>query len=459
MRPINSSTHFVPADNNYIPAFNSNQNLINQWEAWAERAPEGGGEQRDIALSLLIECLEYNIDVLDLKNLNLTELPPDWPDGIKVLDVSGNQLTSLPENLPQGLDTLYADNNQLTQLPENLPPVLQELSVYNNLFIRSPEDLPMEPRMLSIRYNSLYDLQDSIEALDLWNKKIDIQQWKRIALENNANVFFNFLIELHDRRNVHNILLKQTVSEWLDYLAKDENVELRKETFAIAQEGVGYCVDRSSYYFNQMYSLMIEHRLIKNNASISEMFNIVRSLFRMQELEKIAASHVKQRRKDVVGFKEDIEIYFAYQYFLRKELELPIYTTLEYENVAKLTKNNLEDAKNQVLRQEKQYFLPYLINDSDAWNQKIENWNGEKVAAAKTQFLERIEDMISKPGTSYKINSKCETDKLKYEIYFPLTREFLKENDVLSLLDLNELPYKTHKRRSRKKFCDMCVVG
>ena len=70
----------------------------------------------EIALERIRNCVN---GVVDLRRLNLTELPP-IPEGIIELNCSHNQLTSLPR-LPSTLEMFNCSYNQLTSLPA-LPP-------------------------------------------------------------------------------------------------------------------------------------------------------------------------------------------------------------------------------------------------------------------------------------------------------------------------------------------------
>jgi len=416
-------------------------------------------------LTYLPETLPAVLRALDVSYNQLTRLPETLPTGLEELDVWGNQLTRLPETLPAGLGVLRVNFSELTRLPETLPAGLRD----SRASITLPAWLPEGLGGLTISFSELIGMMetfpaeygeirgndnprtppDLIKILQSWNKNIDANQWEKIAGEENAGVFFNFLEKLHQQNNAANAQLHHIVSGWLTDLGKDDNIALRQQTFAIAQEGTASCVDRTSYYFNQMYTLLIEHRLIKENASVAETFHTLRGLFRMQELENIAASHVEQRRQELPGFYEDIEIYLAYQYRLAEALGLPVYTECQFEGIANLTTKDLENAKRQVLEKEKQHFLRYLVNDAEVWQKKIGGWNSEKMALVNDSYLDEIassgfqqdvEHALKMQGISVSdadamriMNQKMAEDLL-YQKRYPLTEAYLKENNALSLL-------------------------
>lgn len=303
---------------------------------------------------------------------------------------------------------------------------------------------------------SLMDLKYLKETINLteqiknWSKNADVTQWKKIQSEEHANVFAEFLQKLHQGKNVGNKMLHKEITNWLKYLAKDKNSQIRKQTFLIAHEATENCVDRASFYFNKMYTLMIEDKLIKKEVPISQLIQTNRQLFRLQILEKIAAQHADKRRRHASGFAEDIEIYLAYQYKLRNKLSLPIHTKLQYGLTADLTTGDLERAEKQVLEKEKNDFFRYLVTESTSWIAQLERWNNTKKTATDDSYLEEIasEDFTRAVDDLLKVNnitvddddarqaaSKKMADDLLYKKRYKLTQEFLAENNALALLN------------------------
>jgi endopeptidase La len=77
----------------------------------------------------ILSFYENKTGILDLSDLQLTELPP-IPDEVKMLICKNNLLTSLPD-LPDQLTTLIVSNNKLNALP-SLPVSLTTLDVSKN---------------------------------------------------------------------------------------------------------------------------------------------------------------------------------------------------------------------------------------------------------------------------------------------------------------------------------------
>jgi len=108
-------------------------------------------------------------EVLELKNMNLYELP-DLPDYITKLDISGNYITKLL-NLPKNLTHLDASSNRLREviLPDNICVVNL---TYNQL---TEINLPSGLKQLSLAYNEFLECPkfgDNLADLDISNNKL-----------------------------------------------------------------------------------------------------------------------------------------------------------------------------------------------------------------------------------------------------------------------------------------------
>lgn len=115
MLPVNNIQSL--SRNNQATQVNFDQLLINQWKKWAENGIHGGGEERDIALYRLTDCLERETNRLDLDHLNLTSLPDNLPPSVTQLNICGNPLTSLDsDKLAQSISVLILSRNQIPLL-------------------------------------------------------------------------------------------------------------------------------------------------------------------------------------------------------------------------------------------------------------------------------------------------------------------------------------------------------
>ena len=134
------------------------------WQAWANAAAAGDAEQRDVALARLLDCQQYELETLDLCELELRSLPPFLPEQLRCLDIADNLISQLPDDLPPTLRVLIASNNPLTVLPKQLPPQLERLEIANTLIATMPDNLPSSLRTLMLNCSPIQVLPDDLPA-------------------------------------------------------------------------------------------------------------------------------------------------------------------------------------------------------------------------------------------------------------------------------------------------------
>lgn len=150
--PLPYGTEFTT----YLKEFVVNENnLLPDWKTWAGQGP--AEELRTDALERVSECVKNSNPVLDLSNLNLSNIPPHLPLHITTLIIDGNQLKTLP-SLPAGLSELRAKDNQLSRLPELIPSSLTTVDLSNNQLTAFPL-LPPAVTTIDLSGNKLCRLQ------------------------------------------------------------------------------------------------------------------------------------------------------------------------------------------------------------------------------------------------------------------------------------------------------------
>lgn len=416
--------------------------------------------------------LPRSLSILNINNNQLEDFPETLPDSIQHLNVESNQLDFLPEHLPKSLDSLFAGHNQLTELPTVWPEGLETLHLNNNNIQVLPESFPIYinfnlshnpvriiPELFSTIPSSerLEFTSPFMHAVALWINNPDMALWQEIESEDNALMFAYFLEKLQQGMNSVNPELKVRIGNWLHYLTAPENKAMREIVFVVAHEASENCVDRASFYFNKMYCAMIENELIENHATVDvkEMIDTICGLFRLQQLEKIAAKHAEERRKVSPGFDEDIEIYLAYQHKLKEDLELPIYSELQFSDIADISNLDLLRATNVVREQEQYHFLSYLLLESRAWEAIVTAWDSKRVDALNEVYLDEIasEDFennitvaLQKRGVptsdvdSRRTLSKKMADDLLCKRRFKLLKSYLIEKQALSVISRFDPP-------------------
>lgn len=149
--PPTPDSTLVEFDSNRTIVGYSDQFLINEWVAWAEKTPPNTEERRDIAVKQLRKCISAFMCYLDLSHLHLTSLPASWPPKMISLKISHNQIIKPPENLPSNLRSLEIDHNPFTQIPK-LPIRLAMLHISDSQYRNfTNENLPVGFNSLELR--------------------------------------------------------------------------------------------------------------------------------------------------------------------------------------------------------------------------------------------------------------------------------------------------------------------
>ncbi|MDR7342358.1 VacB/RNase II family 3'-5' exoribonuclease [Pantoea alhagi] len=116
---------------------------------WADAAPAGSGEARDIALARIEHCHQYNVAELDFTDLNLTSLPEALPSVIKTVLLKADVLAALPVNLSTDIalkgvseaDKTLDYIREKLPLPETIKTLLDKYSDNPEIIIRSQPGL------------------------------------------------------------------------------------------------------------------------------------------------------------------------------------------------------------------------------------------------------------------------------------------------------------------------------
>lgn len=180
----------------------SHADYFSIWDDWQKKSKEGAGEQRDVCVARMKDCLQRNTLELEINGLGLTELPPELPPNITLLNAMGNRVTTLPAVWPAGITRLDVSYNQLTvlsALPEKLrnldacfnqinhlsallPHKIIMLDLSNNNLDALPETLPPFLRTLYVNDNVIRDLPAHIP---ITLRRINASENRIVALKEN----------------------------------------------------------------------------------------------------------------------------------------------------------------------------------------------------------------------------------------------------------------------------------
>jgi len=139
----------------------SHADYFSIWDDWQKKSKEGAGEQRDVCVARMKDCLQRNTLELEINGLGLTELPPELPPNITLLNAMGNRVTTLPAVWPAGITRLDVSYNQLTVLSA-LPEKLRNLDACFNQINHLSALLPHKIIMLDLSNNNLDALPETL---------------------------------------------------------------------------------------------------------------------------------------------------------------------------------------------------------------------------------------------------------------------------------------------------------
>jgi C-terminal novel E3 ligase, LRR-interacting len=341
------------------------QHLDEYLKQWAEQSNHI--ERRDEAQNTIMTYFKNKIEILlDLKNLNLTELPNIFnlffmSNRLPTeLNLSRNRLTSLPMEIFQ-IDRLrnlnLSHNSALTGIPMEIlnlnPRCIVDLSgtslsqgVLNNL--RTATEVPgyQGPRIsysmfdVNPRGIETKSIEDSLKGLYEIAKKPYVPFLPGNGIdENELKSWLSRLSYMADYKASPK-RREWLVSKVLDYLTlADKNPKFR-ESFGITIVGAAEtCGDRVAL---SILKVGINYRLATiDTSNLKELAEFhVRGVWATNLLENIAREKIL-----ILPFFDEIEVYLGYQVMLKTRLQLPIdIEEMLYFTCSALTEKDLEQA-------------------------------------------------------------------------------------------------------------------
>lgn len=383
-----------------------------------------------------------NLQILDLSENQLT-LPPDLSDmqQLQELTLTGNQFTHIPEtwlHFPWFTEIHIEDNPISQRILEQLYEQTSAMNYQGPTFFFSMASNNMEARPIDQAVAEWYP--DPAQTTP--------KNWSDIAQETNADNFSILLDRLRTTINFTRPEFKQQVVAWLERVYSD--VELRKEIFLEAQEGLGSCEDRVSLTFNTMKKRELELKTARGDydSDLPQLVAIARQQFRLDELEKIAYQKTKTLR-----MIDEIEVYLAYQVKLGKVLQLDLPSQqMRFFQVSGVTEHDLQMAQLQVQHNEQQNFLPYLAEWSP-WQAMLkrlapENYQQaeeQRSELASTEFDIRLHQLLEQHNLENNEFNRAQykdtvLQDISRETFQQLTENFLQQRQLSHLLAKGTTP-------------------
>ncbi|MFB1634439.1 NEL-type E3 ubiquitin ligase domain-containing protein [Pseudomonas sp. AP-1] len=202
--------------------------------------------------------------------------------------------------------------------------------------------------------------------------------WSNLRNEPGADDFFNFLGDFSRSPDYLKHPAYYRARAWNIIEACEQDSELREVLFEQAG-GVATCEDRLLWLFSEMEVRVLVHRQTAGLSQIqseSALIKLGRSLFRLQEVNRIAARKLERLRltyanePDVLERIDDIETYLAYRTRLAGPLQLPGQPVrMHYESESLVTAEDINVARAEVLSLENNETLSRALADQSFWQE------------------------------------------------------------------------------------------
>lgn len=199
-----------------------------------------------------------------------------------------------------------------------------------------------QPRMTELKARALW-LPDEVAAREAHKSTV----WANLRDDPDSTPLFHLLAELSgtaDNRHVHEDLTRRV---WDVLQSTHDSTDLREQVFQLAAHPAN-CADDAAQIFSQMEVLKEVEKAtqqagrVKGNSGA--LLNLGRGLFRLSELEKIAATYAVENAS-----VDPLEVSLAFRVGLAKTLQLPGQPKhIQYGEFANVTSDSLEVAHSQV---------------------------------------------------------------------------------------------------------------
>lgn len=291
------------------------------------------------------------VDVSNMRDLHTLLLQDsklvDLPAGLgrlanlEQVDLRDNLITVLPE----WLFTVPRSFSQSVDLGGN---PLSEATVTELERYRAEVGIGMgyvdddEPRMTELKARALW-LPEEVSARDAHKRTV----WANLRDDPESSALFLLLAELSgtaDSRHVHEDMTQRV---WDVLQSTHDSIGLRERVFQLAAHPTN-CADGAAQMFSQM-EVMKEVEKATQQAGRAQgnsgaLLDLSRGLFRLSELEKIAATYAVENAST-----DPLEVSLAFRVGLAKDLQLPGQPKqMQYGSFAGVTREGLELAHSQV---------------------------------------------------------------------------------------------------------------
>ncbi|MGE7989816.1 NEL-type E3 ubiquitin ligase domain-containing protein [Pseudomonas sp. NPDC089554] len=229
--------------------------------------------------------------------------------------------------------------------------------------------------------------------------------WDRLAAEHGQQALdlFRFFRDLGRSDDYLNQPARMRQRVWAIIEICEQNSEVREAVFQQVA-GVRTCSDQLLLL---LAALEVRVMVVRSTSGLTgagaerALLELGRSLFRLDQVDRIAASYVDTlRRMSPIDEVDDVEIYLGFRVGLAKSLGLPEQPEyMNFGNVSHVGRGDLRDARVTVLAQENNNSLSLSLVSRDFWQTYLRENYRERFQAMDAPFHERLEALDPQAST------------------------------------------------------------
>lgn len=356
---------------------------------------------------------------LSLRATEITQAPPTlWGRPfLESVDLRDNRIEQLPETYfsepPAFLRAVALDGNPLSTL------MRERVRQY----LRAPHMLEAAPRGRA----------DQAEAFWLppaSRTEQQLQRWRLLKAEQGSSEFFRLLKRLSKTSDAR--LVRENLTERVQAVleAAAENTRWRVELFEVAGTP-RTCSDSVISNFSalevKVKVLRAQDQAVDADAGAS-LLALARQLFRLEQVEAIAQADVAARAQSLV---DPLEVSLGYRIKLASPLELPGQPqSMTFDHMANVTKDQINLAKEEVLRRESTEAWPRFLASRDFWVEHLKNRHKERFKRMQDDFdlrmnalEERQTELSDGQYNSEALALKAQHEQAEQDLLATLTEE------------------------------------
>ncbi|MFP3514970.1 NEL-type E3 ubiquitin ligase domain-containing protein [Pseudomonas sp. SIMBA_077] len=352
-----------------------------------------------------------NLEVLNLNGnllgpmLDLSSLPylrrvylrrtaiQDWPSGLvfrpmlEIADLRENRLIDIPELVYQAPASV-THNISLSGNP---------LMATSRL--RLARFIAQGGSSMGINSEGLIS---EAAALEFWTTGITHHErtrregmWLDLKSDPSSEDFFFLLSRLTVTADAQSVRQDLSRRVWEMIEAASQNQTLRRDLLDIAAAPRS-CTDSVALTFSSLEVATYLARLTANGAAQeAELVNFAKGLFRLDQVEKIAAQACADRLANSGRAADEVEVHLAYRIGLAQALDLPGQPQhMTFKVIADVSQADLDKARVQVELAEKTSKVSQFISRTEFWREHLNRTFSSEFAQLTFPYFEQLGELL-----------------------------------------------------------------